>query len=125
MKKLIIDEGLLLSDMEVVYQGKSLWLNKVLVDTGSGGTILSSDLVEKIGLIGEEGDTIYRISGVGGSEFVFLKVVDTLKLGNLEVNDFTIEVGDMDYGFELDGIVGLDFLKEVGAIIDLDLLQLS
>jgi predicted aspartyl protease len=64
MKTLIIDEGLLLSDMEVVYQDKSLLLKRVLIDTGSGGTILSSDLVEKIGLIGEEGDTIYRISGV-------------------------------------------------------------
>lgn len=104
----------------VVYQGHSLRLKRVLVDTGSGGTILSSDLVEKIGLIGEPGDTIYRISGVGGSEFVFLKVINALKIGNLEVNDFTVEIGAMDYGFELDGIVGLDFLKEVGAIIDLD-----
>jgi predicted aspartyl protease len=125
MKKLMIEEGLLLTDIEVIYQGKSLWLKRVLVDTGSGGTILSSDLVEKIGIIGEAGDTIYRISGVGGSEFVFLKVIDTLKIGNLEVNDFTIEIGAMDYGFELDGIVGLDFLKEVGAIIDLDSLLLS
>lgn len=125
MKKLMIEEGLLLSDMEVIYQGKSLWLKRVLVDTGSGGTILSSDLVEKIGIIGEAGDTIYRISGVGGSEFVFLKVIDILKIGNLEVNNFTIEIGAMDYGFELDGIVGLDFLKEVGAIIDLDSLLLS
>jgi hypothetical protein len=78
------------------------------------------DIVEKIGLIDEAGDTIYRISGVGGSEFVFLKVIDSLKIGNLEVNDFTIEIGAMDYGFELDGIVGLVFLKKVGEIIDLE-----
>jgi predicted aspartyl protease len=120
MKNLIIEDGLLLSDMEIVYQGRSLWLKRVLVDTGSGGTILSSDMVEEIGLIGEPGDTIYRISGVGGSEFVFLKVVDSLRIGSLEVNDFTIEIGAMDYGFELDGIVGLDFLKKVGGIIDLE-----
>ena len=74
MKNIIIENGLLLSDMVVVYQGKSL---------------------------------------------CFLKVIDSLKIGNLEVNDFTIEIGAMDYGLELDGIVGLDFLKEVGAIIDL------
>jgi predicted aspartyl protease len=125
MKNIIIENGLLLSDMVVVYQGKSLCLKRVLVDTGSGGTIISSDLAEKIGLIGEAGDTIYRISGVGGSEFVFLKVIDSLKIGNLEVNDFTIEIGAMDYGFELDGIVGLDFLKEVGAIIDLHCMLLA
>jgi hypothetical protein len=125
MKKLVIENGLLLTDMELVYNDKPLKLSRVLVDTGSGGTIISSNLVETVGLVGEKGDTHYRISGVGGSEFVFLKVVDTLKLGNLVVNDFTIEVGAMDYGFDLDGIVGLDFLHEVGAIIDLDRLILS
>lgn len=26
----------------------------------------------------------------------------------------------MDYGFEINGIVGMDFLKSVGAVIDLD-----
>lgn len=125
MKKLQIENGLLLTDMELVYRGKKLKLNKVLVDTGSGGTILSSDLVETVGLIGEAGDTIYRISGVGGSEFVFSKIVDSLMIGNLKVTDFTIEIGSMDYGFDLDGIIGLDFLKKVGAIIDLDQLVLS
>jgi hypothetical protein len=28
------------------------------------------------------------------------------------LNDFTIEIGAMDYGFEIDGIVGLDFLRK-------------
>jgi hypothetical protein len=125
MKKLVIENGLLLTDMELVYNDKPLKLSRVLVDTGSGGTIISSNLVETVGLVGEKGDTLYRISGVGGSEFVFLKVVDTLKVGNLVVNDFTIEVGAMDYGFDLNGIVGLDFLHEVGAIIDLNRLILS
>lgn len=125
MKKLQIENGLLLTDMELVYRRKKLKLNKVLVDTDSGGTILSLDLVETVGLIGEAGDTIYRISGVGGSEFVFSKIVDSLMIGNLKVTDFTIEIGSMDYGFDLDGIIGLDFLKKVGAIIDLDQLVLS
>jgi hypothetical protein len=40
-------------------------------------------------------------------------------LGELQINDFEIEVGAMDYGFEIDGIVGMDFLTQVGAIIDL------
>jgi hypothetical protein len=33
VKKLFIDEGLLLTDMEVTYKGISLWLKRVLVDT--------------------------------------------------------------------------------------------
>lgn len=26
----------------------------------------------------------------------------------------------MDYGFDINGIIGIDFLKHIGAIIDLD-----
>lgn len=47
------------------------------------------------------------------------KNIDRLSLGNLEIRNFIIEIGVMDYGFEINGIIGLDFLKEVGAIIDL------
>jgi hypothetical protein len=73
VKNLIIDNGLLLTDIEITYKGDSINLKRVLVDTGSGGTVVSSDLAEMIGIIAEENDIIYRISGVGGSEFVFLK----------------------------------------------------
>ena len=29
----------------------------------------------------------------------------------------------MDYGFEIDGIIGMDFLTQVGAVIDLARLE--
>ncbi|MGE6260087.1 aspartyl protease family protein [Heyndrickxia sporothermodurans] len=70
----------------------------MLVDTGSGGTIVSSDLAETIGIIVEENDTIYRISGVDGSEFVFSKHVDLIKIDSAEINNFPIEFGSMNYG---------------------------
>jgi len=63
-----------------------------------------------------------RIRGVGGTEFVFSKTVDRVALGeDLWLENFKIEVGAMDYGFnfELEGIVGMDFLEKVGASIDL------
>ncbi|MDQ0157940.1 hypothetical protein [Robertmurraya andreesenii] len=50
MKKLIIDDGLLITDMEITFKGKSLQLKRVLVDTGSGSTIISTDLDGIIGL---------------------------------------------------------------------------
>jgi hypothetical protein len=46
-----------------------------------------------------------------------------LSLGELQVNDFRIEVGAMDYGFDIDGIFGTDFLVQVGAVIDLSRLE--
>jgi hypothetical protein len=41
----------------------------------------------------------------------------------MEVPDFEIEVGAMDYGFPADGILGLDFLLRAGALIDLRQLE--
>lgn len=57
-------------------------------------------------------------------EFVFTKRVDSLAVGQLQVNDFQVEVGAMDYGFDIDGIIGMDFLIQVGAIIDLAKLEM-
>ncbi len=40
-------------------------------------------------------------------------------MGDITVHDFEIDVGAMDYGFDIEGIIGMDFLIEVGAVIDL------
>lgn len=111
--------------MEITFKGKSLRLKRVLVDTGSGSTIISTDLAESIGIIAEEHDTIYRISGVGGSDFVFSKKVDSIKITDAETRDFPLEVGAMNYGFDLDGIIGLDFLQQIRAIINIDKLTIE
>jgi len=63
---------------------------------------------------------IYRVRGVGGSEFVYSKILDEVSIGSLIVNEFETEIGAMNYGFELDGIIGLDFLLKTKAIIDLE-----
>ena len=105
------------------YQGQSLDLANVLLDTGSAGTIFSADRVLDLGMQYEADDPIHRVRGIGGAEFVFSKRIDSLSLGELQVNDFDVEVGAMDYGIEMDGIVGLDFLMQVGAIIDLSQLE--
>lgn len=108
----------------LTYRGQQIRLDNVLVDTGSASTIVSADRVSEAGLQLEPDDAVHRIRGVGGSEFVFGKRVDKLSVGNLEVNDFEVEVGAMAYGFSIEGIIGMDFLFQVGAIIDLAQMQL-
>lgn len=95
-------------------------LDNVLIDTGSGGTVFKMDKVDELGITIENDDTIETISGVGGVEFVYKKNIDGINLGSIDVKDFTIEVGVMDYGFDINGIIGMDFLKRIGAIINLD-----
>lgn len=120
MVKLNIKYGLPFCKITIFYKGKSMILDNVLIDTGSGGTVLKMDRVDELGITIEKDDTIQTISGVGGVEFVYKKMIDEINLGNLVISNFTIEVGVMDYGFEMDGIIGMDFLRKVGAIIDLD-----
>lgn len=125
MKKLIIEDGLLLTDMELTFNGHLLHLQRVLVDTGSGSAVVSTDLAESIGIVAEENDMIYRISGVGGSEFVYSKTVDSVKIGDMQTEGFTLEIGAMNFGFDLDGIIGLDLLQQLKAVINIDKLLLQ
>ena len=120
MVKLEYKYGLPFCEITIEYGGNSITLDNILLDTGSGGTIFKMAEVDKIGITIEKEDTIETISGVRGIEFVYKKEIDKIKFGNLVIKNFNIEVGVMDYGFEINGIIGMDFLKHIGAIIDLD-----
>jgi hypothetical protein len=98
--------------------------DNVLLDTGSAGTIFSADKMASMGVQYEPEDMVHRIRGVGGAEFVFTKRMDRIRLGDLDVNRFEVEIGAMDYGYNIDGIIGVDFLMQVGAVIDLANLEI-
>ena len=117
-------DGLPFFSLIVWYQGKSIELKKVLIDTGSASTILKLDVVEEIGLTVDIEDMLGTISGVGGSEFVFFKTVEALEVNRIRIENFQVNIGVMDYGFEFDGIVGMDYLLEIKGIIDLNEIKL-
>jgi len=109
----------------VAYKGEAIDIPYVLVDTGSGSTILSADVADSVKIIPSPSDTLCTIRGVGGSEAVFTRMVDYLKVGKHSIADFEIEVGGMDYGFEINGILGMDFLTRIGAIINLQEMRIE
>jgi len=121
--KIRLQDGLPYVMVSITHHGQQLALEDVLLDTGSVGTIFPTDKVLAIGLQYEADDIVHRIRGVGGAEFVFAKKVDRLSLGELQVNDFEVEVGAMDYGIEIDGIIGMNFLTQIGAVVDLAKLE--
>ena len=122
--KIRLQDGLPYVTVSLAYRGQEVTFGNVLLDTGSAGTIFSTDEVLVAGLQYEADDTVHRIRGVGGAEFVFTKKVDCILLGKLRINDFEIEVGAMNYGFEIEAIIGMDFLTQVGAVIDLARLEI-
>jgi predicted aspartyl protease len=109
----------------LTYQNKAIEIDHVLVDTGSATTVLAADLVVQIGLVPAPDDILYTIRGVGGAEVVFARQVDYLELGERRLAAFEIEVGGMDYGFEINGILGMDFMMRSGVVIDLGKLTIG
>ena len=122
--KLRVQGGLLYAPVQLSFRGADLVLDDVIVDKGSAGSVVSADAVLPMGLVPEPLDRLRRIRGVGGVEFVFTKTVDRIVVGSLEARDFALEVGALDYGFPIDGVLGLDFLRQVEAVIDLRALEL-
>ena len=123
--QLTLKDDLPFMTIQVVYRGMEIEIPNVLVDTGSASTVLSADLVAEIGLVPEPEDTLYTIRGVGGTEVVFTRQVDYLQIDHQRLTQFQIEVGGMDYGFEINGILGMDGLRQAGAIINLRDLRLE
>ena len=110
--------GLPFVHVYLTYKGKQIRVENVLIDTGSYGTIFNSDILLEIGIKPEIDDVIDTISGVGGIEFVIKKKIDQIKLDSTIINDFEIEVGAMNYGFNIFGILGYNFIQKAELVID-------
>jgi predicted aspartyl protease len=123
--RLTLRDDLPFVQVTVIYRDAELKISDVLVDTGSATTILAADQVARIDIMPEPSDILYTIRGVGGIETVFTRRIGRLRIGQREVTDFEVEVGGMDYGFEIQGILGMDFLLQAGAIINLRDLSLE
>lgn len=100
-----------------------------MIDTGSANSIFSRQIVAQIGILISHEDVRHRVSGVGGSEVVWPKRVEFIRLGDAisgpVIRNAVIEVGTMEYGFSLQGILGMDILRHIGATIDLDAMTLT
>ena len=59
--------------------------------------------------------------GVGGSTHIaFIKSIDGIKIGSENINNIEIDFGLIDQTGEINGLIGLDILMKVRAIIDLN-----
>ena len=123
--RLTLKDDLPFVRITVSYQDAEIEILDVLLDTGSATTILSADQVARIGIVPKPSDTLYTIRGVGGTETVFTRRIAQIRIGQRKVRDFEIKVGGMDYGFAIQGILGMDFLLQAGAIINLRDLSLG
>ena len=117
--KLVLRESLLFTSLTLAYRGARLEIDDILVDTGSSTTLLSIDAVAPLGIYPEPTDIIRRIRGVGGVEYVFSREVDAIALEGFETASLEAEVGELNFGLTMNGILGLDVLLRAGAVLDL------
>jgi len=110
--------GLPIVEIDIIFAGRMMHLNNILLDTGSAGTIFDADVVTAIGVRPEGSDQTAVIHGIGGSEIVFTKWFDLVSIGDISVNHCKVEIGVMDYGIDIQGILGFDFIREAKLIID-------
>jgi len=119
-----IDGGLPLVELRLGHAGRAVLIKRVLIDTGSGSTVLSSLRAKEIGLVIDPLDPLRTLRGVGGMEVVFVKRVDYIQVDRRKFKNFEVELSPLNYGLEINGILGLDFLIATRAVVDLKHLQL-
>lgn len=122
--KIQLKQGLPFIEMAFFHKGRELKVANVLLDTGSASTLLSAEIAIEIGLGPEPTDLIRGVRGVGGTEFVYEKRIDCIVVDTVAIRDCKIQVGDMDYGFEIHAILGTDLLSSAKMMIDMDSLEI-
>ena len=125
MIQIELKNGLLFTTIKLNYRGGSKEINNVVIDTGAAETIITPDAVEEIGLIVEREDIVNSFYGVGGSlHSFFIKKVDQIYIGNRALSGIEIDFGLVDPKGSINGLLGLDLLTQIGAVIDIKHLEL-
>ncbi|MHB8800298.1 MAG: aspartyl protease family protein [Thermoanaerobaculia bacterium] len=120
-----LEDGLPFVEATIVVGGKEVELPIALLDTGSAGTLVNADRLLGAGVTAEPTDRIGSVRGIGGVEYVLRKRASEVRLGALSVRDVDVQVGALDYGFDVDAIIGADVLCGLAAVIDLGRLELA
>lgn len=119
----LVDE-LICTDVEVCFEDRVKLLENVVIDTGAVQSILNNRFVLDIGINPKFVDEFRMTYGIGGKMAYFCRKIDKIKIGDFELTDFKIDFGDIDPKEEIQGLIGLDLLKSMRALIDVEIPEL-
>lgn len=85
---------------------------QLVLDTGAAETIIVPDVLDDIGYNPLHGEAITVMrSAVGREQGYLIRVERFASLGH-QVRDFRVHVHDLPDGWEIDGLIGLSFLRQ-------------
>ena len=113
MIKLRYQNYLLFCSLDLKINNQNLHFENVLIDTGSATTLINADYILLDG-----NEKIKNAQGIGGYEKILVKNFETLKLNDIALKNICLSIGDMDYGIDIDLLIGLDILKILNANIN-------
>jgi predicted aspartyl protease len=98
---------------------------RLLVDTGARNTVLPAQLLRELGCNLDNPQRNIQITAAGGVLQVPRIIVPWFNcLGNRH-EKFEVIALDLPRSAGIDGLLGMDFLTEIGAIVDIEQAQIS
>ncbi len=116
---LFYDGQLMYGSLKLTYKGKAKTINKLVIDTGAAKSFISVDVVEDIGIYFENEDFITTVYGIGGPDNSFEKTLDKVEFGARLFKNYKVDFGYFCDEYGINGLIGLDILKDAEVIIDL------
>lgn len=118
-------DGLICTDISIKFNGKIKVLNNIVVDTGAVQSIINSLVVEDLDIVPRFLDELSTTIGIGGEMSFFSKLIDEVKIGNKAFKNIEMDFGEIDSKGEIKGLIGLDILENLRAIIDVEIPNIS
>jgi predicted aspartyl protease len=118
--KIQVKNGLLYTSIKLTHERNSVVIDDVIIDTGAFHTIITADFLDDMGAEFADEDKLIEASGYGGvSSYAVRKRIDSIDCDGIKLHNFKIDFGEIDPNEKVNGLLGLDFLRDAGIILDL------
>ena len=122
---IFFDGYLIYASLKLTHKGKTKIVDRLVVDTGAAKSFISIDAVDDIDISFEDGDYITTVYGVGGPDNSFQKLLDNVEFGSKKFEHYKVDFGAFHGEYNINGLIGLDLLKDSGVTIDLHNLKIT
>jgi len=92
---------------------------RLLVDTGASYTLIPVEAVERVGCDIHHPDRMLRIMAASGVIVAPVVTLARFHCAGKIMEDFPVVAHTLPSGTYVDGLLGMDFLSQIGAVLDL------